>query len=497
MRLSQIDWTNPTLVLRLLLIGCCALAALVWRPAAPFALGLIAIVAISLAVWVRNATLQLDARILALLPTARFWRVHVKTFPLYKGVDIMLAAQNILPPNTRCLALDAAADEPLAILLAHRRPRPGRPMRKPELVARADGPNSERFLPSDAFWLVRPGGGRGRGPCIVRVRLVPHYAQVIVEVAAPDNDRAERLLADLLAYAGSESVYRNHLLRVTFGPTSGSAYDEEDTVAPMDVGFLREEPVTNEAIVLEESTQRILEHAVIDFHHRREALMQLGVPGKRGVLFYGPPGTDKTYTCRYLAHRLAPVTTIIATGHALLRMQEICALAAQLQPSLVLLEDVDLVFASRELNSHNTVLGEFMDQLDGFGALHHVIFVLTTNAIERVEAAIKDRPGRISQCIYFGPPGSALRRRYLAHQLDAYPQARCDLGAIVAQTEGVSQTFLKELIHRSVQIASAERPADTPGDVLLEDDHIQAALEELLSGGGPAGRRIIGFRVEA
>ena len=178
-------------------------------------------------------------------------------------------------------------------------------------------------------------------------------------------------------------------------------------------------------------------------------------------------------------------------------MQEICALAAQLQPSLVLLEDVDLVFASRELNSHNTVLGEFMDQLDGFGALHHVIFVLTTNAIERVEAAIKDRPGRISQCVYFGPPGPALRRRYLEHQLQSYPAARCDVGAIVTQTEGVSQAFLKELVFRSVQIATLERPAEDAAEVLIDDAHVATALDEMLDGAGQAGRRIIGFRVDA
>jgi hypothetical protein len=48
------------------------------------------------------------------------------------------------------------------------------------------------------------------------------------------------------------------------------------------------------------------------------------------------------------------------------------------------------------------VLGEFIDQLDGFG-----------DTDERIESAIKDRPGRVSQCIYFGPPSATLRRRYL------------------------------------------------------------------------------------
>ena len=60
------------------------------------------------------------------------------------------------------------------------------------------------------------------------------------------------------------------------------------------------------------------------------------------------------------------------------------------------------------------MLGEFIDQLDGFGDTDQVIFILTTNAIERIESAIKDRPGRVSQCVYFGPPSAALRQRGIA-----------------------------------------------------------------------------------
>jgi len=40
--------------------------------------------------------------------------------------------------------------------------------------------------------------------------------------------------------------------------------------------------------------------------------------------------------------------------------------------------------------------------MDGLRPHEDVGFVLTTNAIDRIEAAIKDRPGRISQCIHMG-----------------------------------------------------------------------------------------------
>lgn len=223
--------------------------------------------------------------------------------------------------------------------------------------------------------------------------------------------------------------------------------------------------------------------------------MQLGLPGKRGVLLYGPPGMGKTYTCKYLAQRLVSATTIVATGHALAHIKSVCNVAKLLQPALVLLEDVDLVFTDRQINPYSTVLGEFMDELDGFGEGDQVIFVLTTNAIERVEAAIKDRPGRISQCIYFGPPHAELRTRYLHTLLQPYASASVNMPQLVARTEGVSQAFLKELVFRAVQIATETLPAKS-ASVCLTDQHLDTALTEMTAG-GRASKRIIGFHVEA
>jgi ATP-dependent 26S proteasome regulatory subunit len=79
------------------------------------------------------------------------------------------------------------------------------------------------------------------------------------------------------------------------------------------------------------------------------------------------------------------------------------------------------------------VLGELLDQMDGLRPYEEVGVVPTTNAIDRLEAAIKDRPGRISQCVYLGAPGDQLRGRYLERYLRAYDVSRLDLVAHAAQ----------------------------------------------------------------
>ncbi|HET9221305.1 MAG TPA: ATP-binding protein [Roseiflexaceae bacterium] len=177
-------------------------------------------------------------------------------------------------------------------------------------------------------------------------------------------------------------------------------------------------------------------------------------------------------------------------------MKAVCAIAKMLQPALVLLEDVDLVFAHRENNAYNTVLGEFIDQLDGFGDTDQLTFILTTNAIERIETAIKDRPGRVSQCIYFGPPGAALRQRYLDSLLRPYDAAGVNVQRLVSQTEGVSQAFLKELVFRAIQLASGE-DGQHDGALVLLDAHFDTALHDMTIGSGRAAHRIIGFRMDA
>jgi SpoVK/Ycf46/Vps4 family AAA+-type ATPase len=166
------------------------------------------------------------------------------------------------------------------------------------------------------------------------------------------------------------------------------------------------------------------------------------------------------------------------------------------QPSLVILEDVDLVFASREVNLYSSVLGELLDQMDGLRPYEDISFVLTTNAIDRMESAIKDRPGRISQCIFFGPPQPELRRRYLLHYLRHYDASQLSLDGLVRESEGATQAFLKEWVHRAVQIA-LERLDQSDSELELRNDDFRHAMDEMRRFSEGSTGRIIGFHCPA
>ena len=112
------------------------------------------------------------------------------------------------------------------------------------------------------------------------------------------------------------------------------------------------------------------------------------------------------------------------------------------------------------------------------------------------EEAIRDRPGRINQCLYFGLPGPELRRRYLLQYLRPYDISAVDMEHVVRQTDQASQAFLKEYVLRAVQIAAEDTGFQPRSPHVLQTTHFDAAFDELTGHGDPHGHSIMGFRGE-
>lgn len=436
-----------------------------------------------------------DNKIDSLIGNLRDYSVYTKSLPGYRFVDVYNAVSLLSSQSSSWVQLESQHAESLAQILngefftdANRR------VKTPERVARAISERAEGFFPVDSFWLRAPSvlslGG------VVRVRrqdYTPH--EVILEVGAKEQEHAEEIIKQVLNLASNHSIFKNKMIEVSFEQEVKDAYGDIERNEKVDPIFLEKPPVTAGDIILDDDTRSIIQRSIIDFHERRKELMRVGLPGRRGVLFYGPPGTGKTYTCRYISHRLDSATTIVAAGMSLLHIKSICNIARMLQPSVVILEDVDLVYSARDRNIYTTALGELMDELDGFNPEDHIIFILTTNAIDRVEAAIRERPGRISQCVYFGAPSAELRGLYLQSILAPYDCLHLNMDELIAKTEGATQAFLKELVYRAVQIATESQSVSSEL-LALSNAQFREALEEMKSFAGRSGEAIIGFRVE-
>ena len=146
---------------------------------------------------------------------------------------------------------------------------------------------------------------------------------------------------------------------------------------------------------------------MVQFVRQRQRLAQLGQSVKKGLLFYGPPGTGKTLTIRYLTRALDGHTTLLVTAEQMGLLGEYMTLARLLQPSIVVLEDVDLIARQRsDMDSpcQESLLNKLLNEMDGLKEEANILFVRTTNRPEALEAALSSRPGRVDQAIEFPLP---------------------------------------------------------------------------------------------
>jgi ATP-dependent 26S proteasome regulatory subunit len=142
---------------------------------------------------------------------------------------------------------------------------------------------------------------------------------------------------------------------------------------------------------------------------------------------------------------------------------------------VVVLEDVDLVATDRDYTPDgNPLLFSLLDAMDGVGADADVTFVLTTNRADILETALADRPGRVDLAIEIPRPDAGCRERlFRVYIRDLAVDA--DLNPVVAGTEGVTASFVKEMIRRTV-LASLRAGEQPP---VLRDAHFAAVLAEM------------------
>ena len=248
--------------------------------------------------------------------------------------------------------------------------------------------------------------------------------------------------------------------------------------------------VERQQVILPRKTLDLLDRNVIGFVQNRPRLSRFRQATKKGILFYGPPGTGKTHTIHYLAGSLPGHTTLLVSAEQVGLLGEYMTLARLLQPSVVVIEDVDLIARDRTTMGspcEEVLLNKLLNEMDGLREDADILFLLTTNRPEALEAALASRPGRVDQAIEFPLPDADGREKLVNLYSQGVEVPPDVVDAVVERTEGVSAAFIKELMRRSVQF-HLERSES--GRIELRD--VEAALEEMLFSGGALNRKLLG-----
>jgi mitochondrial chaperone BCS1 len=181
-------------------------------------------------------------------------------------------------------------------------------------------------------------------------------------------------------------------------------------------------PRVLDSVVLEPGEKEHLLQDVAQFRRSKQRYERLGVPYHRGYLLYGPPGTGKTSLVSALAAHfgLSVYTVNLADFSDRSLMNAVNQVPRN---SVLLFEDIDCMRGSQSrsrfesgggqnasatlstkenVSTQNGItLSGLLNVLDGFHAPTGVLFVMTTNHVEKLDKALL-RPGRIDYKLYLG-----------------------------------------------------------------------------------------------
>ncbi|WP_231126615.1 AAA family ATPase [Motilibacter aurantiacus] len=422
---------------------------------------------------------------------ARRHSVVSRAFAPFEQVNVQVALDRWCEHPDRSVTVEGVTNPPhygtfsLQQLL-HGEGLPPTRLTAPELVDLPSGPARTIACLRNGLFLV-DDRVRGRYAMFVRAPA-PNQGDpsLQLELAGLPTAQAQEVLRELDELRSRHNVYRGQTVEL-----SPDVHGAVTVVFPVLPRTERADVVLPEAVLA-----RIERHA-IGIAARRDALRAAGRHLKRGLLLYGPPGTGKTHTTRYLVQHLPGATVLLLSGRSLHLIGAVTALARELQPAAIVLEDVDLVAEDRGFGPGSSpVLFELLDAMDGAAADADLLFLLTTNRADLLEEALAARPGRVDVAVEIGLPDADARRRLL----EVYARGlRLEVSAgavddVVERMGGVTASFVKELLRRAVLEALESHGAAPDGGVVVRDADLARALDDLLDSAQGVTRALLGVR---
>lgn len=159
----------------------------------------------------------------------------------------------------------------------------------------------------------------------------------------------------------------------------------------------------------------LIDDVLSDMHQflkNKEKYELMGIPWRRGYLFYGPPGSGKTTLVQTIATELRLSLYYLSLA-ALRSRDDLASLLDEVKPgSIVLIEDVDCIAAAAErMNSgengdkgsasparrdSDITPSDLLNYIDGIIASQGRILIMTTNYPEKLDRALV-RAGRVDR----------------------------------------------------------------------------------------------------
>ena len=249
-----------------------------------------------------------------------------------------------------------------------------------------------------------------------------------------------------------------------------------------------------ENLILDADTKDDIRANTIGFLVNRERVARYGVPAKRGVLLVGEPGTGKTLACKALLAEASGITCLVANIDAMDAppyILELYELAEDLSPSIVLIEDIDLIAQERmEFGySRGSALLTLLSVLDGVKERNGIVTIATTNCQETLDKAISRRPSRFDRVIHFSLPTLKHRKEHVSLLCRKIPLDEAVQGYIAIKTEGFTPAQVQEVVYTLAIGHCQNNDGDKPDVLKFCTEEIDGAISRI----NGRNRRHLGF----
>ena len=180
-----------------------------------------------------------------------------------------------------------------------------------------------------------------------------------------------------------------------------------------------------------ELVKRRLKAEILDILARRDqtqdpneiARLEELIP--RGMIFWGPPGTGKTFFAKAIAASIGAAIIIVSgpelkskwVGESEENLRQIFRRARQAAPAIIVFDEIDSFATARGTYTgsgvEHSMVNQLLTEMDGFHKDELVFVVGTTNFVESLDPALL-RPGRFEYHLHIPYPNEQDRRAILS-----------------------------------------------------------------------------------
>ena len=243
------------------------------------------------------------------------------------------------------------------------------------------------------------------------------------------------------------------------------------------IRFLSLSPKSWEDLILAPALKNEIEANTVGFLNRKAELGRYGIPPRRGVILVGEPGTGKTLISKILMTGSPGITCIVAHQSGLAHSRyiyELYELAEDLKPSIVFIEDIDLVGEKR-----GEGLFSLLSALDGIEECRDIVTVASTNFIEILDKALTERPSRFDRIIQLPPPSLEQRRQLIRCLSQRIPMDENIQDYLARRSEHYTPAQVQEAAYSLFIDRGHSSECDEPGDhefTMTDVDNVLAKI---------------------